>query len=147
MQYSKTGLAQTEHSEGCRLTSYPDVGGWSIGYGHHNGVGPNQTCTQAQAEQWLIEDTQAAAAAVNAMVRVLLTQGEFDALVDFVYNVGVGNFQRSSMLKYLNQNRPDLAAQEFEKWDLASGKVVAGLLQRRREEKAEFVYSPPILAA
>jgi lysozyme len=67
-----------------------------------------------------------------------LTQGEFDAVVDFCYNCGVNAFKGSTMLILLNRSDFTSAALEFAKWSHASGQVVAGLLRRRLAEKAEF---------
>jgi lysozyme len=75
---------------------------------------------------------------VNNLVNVPLTQGQFDALVDFVYNLGVGNFESSTLLRDLNAGDMDAAANEFDKWDHVSGQVVAGLLRRREAETKEF---------
>jgi lysozyme len=97
------------------------------------------TCLQAQAEAWLVEDIAWAEGRVNADVHVPLTQGEFDALVDFVFNCGVGNFEHSTLLKLVNAGDMNHAAGEFEKWDHCGGVVVAGLLRRRVAEDAEFV--------
>lgn len=139
MKYSKTGLALTERFEGCKLVAYQDqVGVWTIGYGHTRGVHEGMTCTQAQAEQWLLEDIAAAEQNVNTHVKVPLTQAEFDALVDFDFNCGSGNLDSSTLLKLVNEGDPEDAAKEFEKWDHAGGKVVAGLLRRRQAEEAEF---------
>jgi len=142
MEYSKTGIAHTEHEEGCRLTAYPDQGGFSIGYGHR-GVAEGSTCTQEQAEAWLLEDIQWASAEVNRMVKVSLTQGEFDALVDFVFNIGPVHFESSTLLKKLNAGDYQGAAAEFERWDKAGGQVVAGLLSRRKAEEVEFLAVDP----
>ncbi len=96
MNYSKTGLALTEQFEGLRLTAYQDqVGRWTIGYGHTAGVQQGDTCTQAQAEAWLASDVSWAVQTVNLYVTIALTQGEFDALTDWVYNLGSGSFQHS----------------------------------------------------
>lgn len=140
MEYSKTGLALTENFEGCRLTSYQDsVGKWTIGYGHTAGVGPGQTCTQAEAEAMLAADVAWAVAFVNHMTAPqTLTQGEFDALVDFTFNLGSGNFSHSTLLADVKAGNFADAAQQFERWDKAGGVVVAGLLRRRLAEKAEF---------
>jgi lysozyme len=144
MQYSKNGLALTESFEGCRLVAYQDsVGVWTIGYGHTKGVVAGMTCTQAQAEQWLLADVAAAVAAVNRLVHIAMSQDEFDALVDFTFNLGVGNFAGSTLLKLLNARDIEGAANEFEKWDLAGGVVVAGLLRRRLAERALFVTPDP----
>jgi len=137
LQY--TGQTLTEQFEGCSLTAYQDSGGvWTLGYGHTAGVAQGMTCTQAQAEAWLTQDIQWAVAVVNNLVTVQLTQGEFDALVDFVFNVGSGNFASSTMLRMLDAGNFAGAADQFARWDLAGGQVVAGLLRRRIAEEGEF---------
>jgi lysozyme len=143
MQYSKDGLNLTEQFEGVRLTSYPDpaTGGdpWTIGYGHTGSdVHPNMTITQQQAEELLMKDVQKASQAVNSRVHTDITQDEFDALVDFVFNVGAGNFAGSTLLKKINEGDMEGAAHEFEKWDMAAGKHMAGLLKRRQAEENLF---------
>ena len=143
-QYSKNGLHLTEQFEGCKLNAYPDPGTggapWTIGYGHTGpDVHPGLTITQEQAEELLMQDTQKAAAAVNAKVTGDITQEEFDALVDFVFNVGAGNFAASTLLKKVNAGDFQGASHEFEKWDMAAGKHMAGLLRRRQAEELEFL--------
>lgn len=139
MKYSQTGLQLTEKFEGCRFQAYYDsTGVATIGYGHTAGVAIGQTCTQAQAAAWLIEDVAVAETAVNQMVHVALNQNEFDALVDFVFNLGAGNFEQSTMLRKLNAGDYPGAALEFAKWDRAGGVEMAGLLRRRQAEAAEF---------
>ena len=143
-QYSKNGLHLTEQFEGCKLTAYPDPGTggapWTIGYGHTGpDVHPGLTITQEQAENYLMQDVAKAAADVNAKVTVEITQGEFDALVDFAFNCGCGNLNGSTLLKKLNAGDYEGAAHEFEKWDMAAGKHMAGLLKRRHAEAEEFL--------
>lgn len=140
MQYSKTGLALTENFEGCRLKAYQDIRGiWTVGYGH---TGPDvhvgMVITQGQAEALLAQDIQHAAEVVNRLVTVPVTQGEFDALTDFVYNLGEGHFAGSTLLKLLNEGNYQGAAAEFDKWSYAAAIQVAGLLRRRQAETAEF---------
>jgi lysozyme len=140
MEYSKRGRAVTEQFEGCSLVAYQDqVGIWTIGYGHTRGVRPGDCCTQLQADQWLIDDLADAVRDVNDHVTATLTQGEFDALVDFTFNLGDDAFNKSTLLKLVNHHDLEHAALEFEKWDHAGGKVVAGLLRRRLTEKQEFL--------
>jgi len=144
MNYSKNGLHLTEQFEGCKFTSYPDpaTGGdpWTIGYGHTGSdVYPNMTITQQQAEELLMKDVQKASQAVNSKVHTDITQDEFDALVDFVFNVGAGNFAGSTLLKKINEGDMEGASHEFEKWDMAAGKHMAGLLKRRHAEAQEFI--------
>ena len=86
-----------------------------------------------------MQDTKKAAATVNAKVTSDITQEEFDALVDFVFNVGAGNFAASTLLKKVNAGDIHGAAAEFEKWDMAAGKHMAGLLKRRHAEAEEFL--------
>ena len=98
LEYSGNGLSLTENFEGCKLTSYQDQRGiWTIGFGHTQGVGPNMNCTNEQANEWLKEDTQWSVDTVNRLVDVQLDQDEFDALVDFVYNLGAGSFASSTI--------------------------------------------------
>jgi lysozyme len=140
MTYSKSGLALTESFEGCKLTSYLDIRGVpTIGWGH---TGPDvkvgQVITQAEADALLAEDTQFAVHCVNNAVTVQLTQPEFDALVDFVYNGGCGAFASSTMLRLINEGDAVAAAEQFDVWDWAGGVKVAGLLRRRQAESREF---------
>jgi lysozyme len=140
MVYSKTGLQLTENFEGCRLTAYRDVKGvLTVGFGH---TGPDVTegltITQDQANLLLEKDMAWAEAVVNNYVDVQLTQSQFNAIVDLVFNIGSGNFRNSTMLKLLNSEQYALAAEEFQKWDKAGGLVVAGLLRRRESEENEF---------
>ena len=138
--YSKDGLTLTEQFEGCELTAYQDqVGVWTIGYGHTGtGVGAGLTITQDQAEALLLSDVSAAASYVNQAVTIALAQQEFDALVDFVFNLGRGAFAGSTLLRQLNAGNFAVAAAQFDVWDHAGGQVVAGLLRRRQAETALF---------
>jgi lysozyme len=99
------------------------------------------TCTQAQAEQWLLEDIGECVRWLNTNVLpyATLTQGEFDALVDFSFNLGLHALAGSTLLKDVLASKMALAAAEFEHWDKAGGKAVAGLLRRRLAELHEFV--------
>ena len=144
MTPSKNCYDLIKEFEGCKLEAYPDPGTggapWTIGYGHTGpDVHPGLTITQEQAEELLMQDIKKAAAAVNAKVTGDITQEEFDALVDFVFNVGAGNFAASTLLKKVNSGDIHGAAAEFEKWDMAAGKHMAGLLRRRHAEAEEFL--------
>lgn len=140
MEYSKQGLALTESFESCRLTAYQDVKGvWTCGWGHvGTEVVEGYTMTQNQADMALAEDMNYAERMVNSMVTVQLTQGEYDALCDFAFNCGCNAEKGSTLLKLVNAGMFAAAAEQFEKWDHASGQVVAGLLRRRLAEKEEF---------
>ncbi len=76
---------------------------------------------------------------VEKLLSVDVTQGQFDALVDFAYNCGLNNLRSSTLLKYVNDGNFDAAAREFCKWDHAGGKVMTGLTHRRETEKALFL--------
>jgi lysozyme len=138
--YSANGLSLTEQFEGCQLTAYQDqVGVWTIGYGHTGtDVTPGLTITHDRAQALLAQDIANAGACVNNEVSVQLTQHEFDALVDFVFNLGAQAFKGSTMLRFLNAGEYANAAAQFELWDHAGGVVVAGLLRRREAEASLF---------
>jgi len=140
MSYSKKGLALTEEFEGLRLTAYQDsVHVWTIGYGHTGpDVHPGLTITQQQAADLLMQDVSKAVAAVNRLVTVPLTQNQFDALVDFTYNLGEGSLGGSTLLREVNAGNFDAAAAQFVRWDKAGGVELAGLKRRREAEAALF---------
>lgn len=140
MIYSQNGLKLTEQFEGCKLVAYLDQGGTpTIGYGHTVGVKMGMTCTQEQAESWLLQDVQNAVKTVNDLVHVGLSQNQFDALVDLVFNVGSGNFAGSTLLKYLNIGSYERASEEFQKWNKSGGIVRDGLTRRRIAEDDLFL--------
>jgi lysozyme len=124
------------------LTAYDDPlkpGLWTIGYGHTGpDVTPGLTITRETALIFLQRDLTNASRCVSRLIDVPLTQNEYDALVDFVFNLGCGTFYTSTMRKLINNGEIQSAALEFEKWDHASGKVVAGLLRRRQAEEKIF---------
>jgi lysozyme len=139
MYHSKSSVQLTESFEGCELKAYQDTGGvWTIGYGHTLNVKPGDTCTLSQAEMWLDDDYSKAETCVNKVVTVDLTQPEFDALCDFVFNVGCGKFSSSTMLTYINKGRFEDAVNEFERWKFVKGTICAGILRRRVAEKQLF---------
>src|SRR5690242_2855568 len=103
MTLSDKGRKLIEHREGRAHKAYWDKNGWANGCGHHGpDVFPGQVVDDAQIDKWLDKDTASAAAAVNAAVKVPITQDEFDSLVSFAYNVGTGAFLKSTLLDKLN---------------------------------------------
>lgn len=141
MRTSDSGIELIKQSEGLKLTKYKDaVGLDTIGYGHR--IIPPQTfangITMAQADAILSLDVRAAELAVTQLVTVPLTQGQFDALVDFVFNLGRGNLKNSTLLQLLNAGHYDLAGAELLKWDHANGVVLEGLKARREAEYKLF---------
>ena len=139
-QYSEAGLATTKGFEGLRLTAYQDVAGvWTIGYGH---VGPEarsgKTITETQASALLLEDLSEAVACVNHAVKAVVSQNQFDAMVDFCFNAGRGSFLGSTLLKRVNAGEFADATAQFGLWVHAGGEVVAGLVRRRKAEAEMF---------
>jgi lysozyme len=142
---SERGLAIIREFEGLRLKAYPDPasGGdpWTIGYGHTLDVEPGDTCTLEEAEQWLLDDCADAEVAILRHVKVPLSQGQLDALISFVFNLGAGNFAKSTLLRKLNAGDYVGAWQEFGRWNNAAGKVMPGLTRRRAAEAKLFAQS------
>jgi lysozyme len=140
-KYSDGGLALTKSFEGLRLESYQDVAGvWTVGYGH---TGPDllagMKISQADADAMLRADLSVAVACVNRGVTEEISQPQFDALVDFCFNVGRSNFLQSSLLRYLNRGDFESAAAQFLLWVNAGGKKVEGLVRRRQAERGMFL--------
>ncbi len=127
--------------EGFRAEAYLcPAGVWTIGYGHTGpDVKPGMVITQQQAVQLLINDLARFNNGVNALVTLPLNQNQFDALVSFSYNLGLGSLQSSTLLRLLNAGNFQAAADQFPRWDRAGGKEVAGLLARRNAERALFL--------
>ena len=146
MKTSQAGLDLIERFEGFRPMAYQCPAGlWTIGYGHTAGVKCGMTCTADVAATYLAGDVAGAEAVVNRLVlpRIDLTQGQFDALVSLVYNIGGGNFASSTLLDLLNNGRYDDAARQFLVWDHIKGVVSPGLLRRRLAEHDMFIGPPP----
>lgn len=137
---SKKGLDMIKQFEGYSEKVYSDVAGKkTIGYGHLIKGNENyEIIGREEAEQLLIKDMVIAEKAVSNLVSVHLTQNQYDALVSFVYNVGRGNFERSTMLIKLNSKNYKGASLEFKRWNKAGGKVVKGLINRRQKEEVLF---------
>lgn len=138
--YSSVGLALTRSFEGLRLAAYQDSAGvWTIGFGHTGSdVHSGRQITEPEAEALLRGDLAAAIECVRRAVKVGLTQGQFDALVDFCFNAGRGNFLGSSLLRLINAGEMESAAQQFGLWVHAGGRVIPGLVRRRVAEAALF---------
>lgn len=142
MKTSEAGLAFVSKWEGEVLKVYKDsVGIPTIGVGHV--VRPGESfaggITHEQAIEMLRKDIMIAEDAVNKGVKVAITQAQFDACVSMTFNVGTGNFLSSTLLKLINQNNPTAAADEFLKWVHAGGKVLQGLVNRRKAERELFL--------
>jgi lysozyme len=140
LYYDTTGLNLTKASEGCKLEAYQDTGGvWTIGVGHTAGVKKGDVITQEMADVMLIGDVKWAEETVKSLVTVELSQDQFDALVDFVFNEGIGNFKTSTLLRKLNMGDTLSASYEFQRWVKQGDKTLAGLVTRRAAEMQLFV--------
>lgn len=134
----------TKASEGCRLEAYPDpaTGGdpWTIGWGQ---TGPRiekgVIWTQAQADKALEDDLRIRAVRVSELVTTNIIPQMKAALVDFAYNVGLANLESSTLLKNLNKEDWQGAADEFPRWKYANGKILPGLVIRRDRERSLFL--------
>jgi len=143
LKTSQRGLDLIKKFEGCRLTAYKcPAGVWTIGYGHTNGVKKGQKITQKQAELFLREDIKKFENGVKKYVSVPLTQNQFDALVSFCYNCGLGAFKDSTLRKKLNAKDYAGAAKELLRWNKSNGVVLEGLKRRRNAEKVLFEEIP-----
>lgn len=148
MQTSEKGIKNIKDFEGCSLTAYPDprTGGapWTIGYGWTHPVDgkpikPGMTIKQETADRLLKTGLVSYENDVLKMAKVKLTQGQFDALVSFAYNVGSRALSTSTLLRKLNDGDVNGAADEFLRWNKAGGKVLNGLARRREAERALFL--------
>lgn len=135
-----------KRNEGCVLHAYPDpaTGGdpWTIGYGHTGAdVEPGVTITQEQAEALLRKDLGKFEDGVDDALAATAetSDNQFGAMVSLAYNVGLGNFNRSSVLRYHNASRYMDAADAFLAWNKAAGRVLSGLTRRRQEERRLYL--------
>lgn len=135
MKTSDNGIEFIKKHEGLRLKAYLCPSGKpTIGYGHTKGVKLGDVITEEEAEQLLREDLIVVENEINRH-NLNLNQNQFDALVSFVYNVGIGNFRSSTLLKKIKANPNDESiANEFKRWVYSNGKRLPGLVKRREEE-------------
>ncbi len=135
MKASGLLITKLKEFEGLRLKSYRcSAGVWTIGYGHTRGVKAGQVITKTQAETLLHGDLLPVERYVDGL-KLHLTQGQFDALVDFAFNLGTGALGRSSLLQKVLLKTPTADIQaEFRKWVYAGGKKLPGLVKRREWE-------------
>ncbi len=147
MQLSAEGLDLIKRFEGFRNQQYTDVAGFpTIGYGHR--IVPPEAfpngMSEPQAANLLAGDVSAAERAIGRLVTAALTQGQFDALVDFTFNLGAGRLASSTLLRCLNAGRYDAAAEQLLLWDLAAGEVNLGLKARREAELRLWKSAPQL---
>lgn len=144
MRISDSGKALIKKFEGVSLKAYRCPAGiWTIGYGHTGSVDrkpvkPGMIITKDKVEELLNLDLIKFEKAVTSLVKVPLSQNQFDALVSFVFNVGIGNFQQSTLLKLLNEKKYKEAGEQFKRWVYVDKKKILPGLVKRREAEAEL---------
>jgi lysozyme len=148
MPFGSAGLTLLKNSEGFRNRLYIDPAGIrTIGYGHR--AQPSESFSggidEPRASQLLAQDIRVAEQAVLKLIKVAITQGQFDALVDFVYNLGANHLAASTLLRDLNIGRYDAAAEQLLMWDHVGKKEVAGL-KARREAEFHLWHNPKLRA-
>lgn len=141
MTFSERLVSMVKDFEGLQLTAYRcPAGVLTIGYGHTGPeVSPNLSITSDKADSFLRADLRFAEWGVRTYSKVPLTQGQYDALTDFAFNLGIGALRDSTLMKKVNAKDFASAADEFGKWIHAGGKVLPGLVRRREAERALFV--------
>lgn len=145
MLISDKGVGLIKNFEGCKLTAYRcPAGKWTIGYGWTGNVegkpiAAGMQITQETAERLLRCGLVGFERDVNRLVKVQITQGMYDALVSFSYNVGISALSNSTLLKELNAGRYQRAADQFLNWVYAGGKKLPGLVRRREAERELFL--------
>jgi GH24 family phage-related lysozyme (muramidase) len=145
MQMNEAGLALIRAAEGLRTRAYRDATGiWTIGFGHTSSAGAPEVVagleiTAADAERILAADVTRFAKGVAGALTVSLNDGQFSALVSFAYNVGLGNFRSSGVLKAVNAGDFAAVPRRLALWVKAGGRVLPGLVKRRAAEAALFM--------
>jgi lysozyme len=140
MKTSAAGLEALTQREGVRYHAYQDVRGiWTIGVGHTAMAGPPHpypglVITPEECQIILARDVGPCENEINALVKVPMTQNQFDALVSLTFNIGIGGFRGSSVLRQLNAKQYVVAADDFLMWDHPPQ-----LIGRRRAERAQFL--------
>jgi len=140
MKSSPVAAELIKKIEGLSLIPYKCPGGvLTIGYGHTKTTKPGMKITAKEADALLADDIKECEESISKLVVVPITQNNFDALVDFVFNLGESNFKKSTLLKRINAKRFYEAADEFLKWNDINGKPSIGLTNRRAAERNLFL--------
>lgn len=141
MKTGRKGITLIKEFETLRLNAYKcPAGVWTIGYGHTKDVKPGDVINETRAEYFLAEDLKEAEAVVNRECPCV-SQNQFDSLVSFTFNCGIGNFQKSTLLKCVKANPENVNIRyEFSRWNKSKGMILAGLIRRRKAE-ADLYFS------
>ena len=144
MKTSQAGIDLIHSFESLRLKAYPDPGSkdgkpYTVGWGSTGSdISPGTVWTKEKADQRFANDLGKFEQAVSSLVRVPLTQNQFDALVSFTYNLGAGNLKSSTLLKMLNAGDYEGAGKQLLRWTKNDGVEMAGLVRRRKAELKMF---------
>lgn len=142
MKVSQAGIDLIKQFEGCKLTAYRDTGGvLTIGWGHTSAAGSPEvkegmTISQEGADSILATDVNKFSEGVAKLIKVSVSQKQFDALVSFAYNVGIGQFSSSTLLKKLNSGDYEAVPTQLMRWTKDNGTELSGLVRRRHAEAA-----------
>lgn len=138
MKVSEICLSKIKDFEGFAATAYRcPAGVLTIGYGHTKNVAPGMTITNDAANSLLLQDLKPCEYEVNLLCP--LTQGQFDSLCSLCFNIGLGNFRKSTLRKMVVSDRWDKKiSSEFMKWKFSGKKVLAGLVARRKWEASRY---------
>jgi lysozyme len=145
MKTSDAGIKRIIEREGCKLKAYRDSGGvWTICVGHTSRAGPpvvtpGMVCTLTECRAILANDLKKFEVTVNAAIKVPMTQNQFDAMVSLCFNIGGYGFKNSSVVRRFNAGDIAGAADAFLLWNKVKGRVVQGLVNRRRRERNQFL--------
>lgn len=143
LKTSQQGLEHVGNQEGCRLSPYQcSANKWTAGLGHTEGIKKGTQITLEQAAEFFIQDVTKAEKVVSKAITKTPSQGEFDMMVSFVFNLGAGNFNRSTLLKKFNAGQNHKACEEYLRWVYVDGKdcrlkssKCSGIVSRRQEER------------
>jgi lysozyme len=146
LHINEAGMELIKHYEGWRESPYLcSAARPTIGYGStwdRNGDAvtlDHPNITKKQGEHLLLREVRHSEEAITKLIKSELTENMFSSLCSFIYNVGSGNFQKSTLRMRLNRGQYERAADEFPKWRKAGGRVVKGLVRRRKQERELFL--------
>ncbi len=140
---SEQGLEHIAHKEGCRAKAYQcSAKAWTIGLGRTQGVEPGNVAVDKEIAEYFINDIKTAEQQLNPLLKRPAKQHEYDMMVSFIFNLGIGNFRRSTLLKKFNNGDSIGACNEYPRWRFVSGKDCrlassncAGIVTRREQER------------
>lgn len=144
---TQDGLNLIKFYEGFSPTTYICPAGYkTIGYGHLvRHTESFDTITEQQAVELLKKDVKGAENAVLRLINIPLNDGQYNALVSFTFNLGSGALQRSTLRQRINRNENNYdCASEFDKWIYAGGRILSGLVKRRKAEKLMYLFEEPV---